>query len=272
MSKYDELINKSKFFKNFQKIQTVEYDSSSFVKLNIASGPNVFPFPNWINYDRADLTGYFNHIKRIAAGMSGKTPDQYNPEIVRNLELMPPHQRKVVDYLSKGGTIDFRSHDVRQGFSQHADNSVDLIYLGQMIEHLNPIFEVPKLLQECNRMLKPGGVIRITTPDLDILVDAYKNNQMEKFCKDQPDFYKNADPSEQLSYIMFGACGPKCTCDNYEGHMFLFTKNSMKKALEKASFKNVVFYNTAGLSQSPAMACEAMDEGVDHSIIAEAIK
>lgn len=45
------------------------------------------------------------------------------------------------------------------------DNSVDLIYTSHFIEHI-PYDQVNKFLSECRRILKPGGVIRIVTPDL----------------------------------------------------------------------------------------------------------
>lgn len=248
---YDELVSQSKFFKSTKPVAKTEENT---VKLNIGSGPNIFPFAGWINYDREDLSNYFNYIKN--APLTG----------------MPPHQQDVSNYLKGNGHLDFRVHDLRSGFSQHADDSVDLIYLGQIIEHLNPIYEVPKLISECYRMLKPGGVLRITTPDLDLLIDAYKNGTMNKFADEQPDFYKEADPSSQLAYIMYGACGPNCTWNNYEGHMFLFTRQSMLSALKKMPFKEIAFHPEVNVSYSEMMAKEAVDAGMSHSFITEALK
>lgn len=248
---YDELISQSKFFKS---TKPASKENSNLVKLNIGSGPNIFPFSGWINYDREDLSKYFTYIKN--APLTG----------------MPQHQQDVSTYLKNGGHFDFRVQDLRSGFPQHADNSVDLIYLGQTIEHLNPIYEVPSLLKECYRVLKTGGVLRITTPDLDLLIDAYKNNKMDQFAGEQPDFYKQADPSSQLAYIMYGACGPNCTWNNYEGHMFLFTRQSMSDSLKKASFKDIAFYTETGTSHNETMKKEAVDAGMSHSFITEAVK
>jgi len=43
------------------------------------------------------------------------------------------------------------------------DSSVDIILLCEVIEH---IYNPDKILEECNRILKPGGKIVITTPNL----------------------------------------------------------------------------------------------------------
>jgi predicted SAM-dependent methyltransferase len=47
-----------------------------------------------------------------------------------------------------------------------ANASIDGIFCEEMIEHISKL-DALRLLQECWRILKPGGVIRITTPDLD---------------------------------------------------------------------------------------------------------
>lgn len=272
MTDFKTLANNSSFFNKPSKSVDINL-SKSLVKLNIASGPNVFAFDGWINYDRADLTGYFNHICGIAKEMAQSSNGQYSENILHNLKQMPDQQRKVVEYLMKGGVVDYKVQDLRNGFVQHPDNSVDIIYLGQMIEHLNPVYEVPKLLKECYRMLKPGGVLRIATPDLDLLIKAYLNNEMDKFAAEQPEFYKTAHPSSQLAYLMYGSGGPSCTWDNYEGHMFLFTKASMTSALEAAHFKGpFFFYYESNKSVSETIVKEVFDAGMSHSFITEAVK
>jgi SAM-dependent methyltransferase len=227
------------------------------MRLNIASATNVFPYDGWINYDRESVASFLDICKTY--------PTMY-------INNCPEYQRNIILYLQSGGNIDFRIQDLRDGFPQHTDNSIDGIYLGQMIEHLNPIYETPKFLNECFRMLKPGGIIRITTPDLDLLLQHYIDNKMDKFIPDQPEFYRGADPSSQLAFLMYGACGPNCTWDNYEGHMFLFSRRSMTSMLSKSGFNNIVFYDKSGTSIDPIMAKHAFDAGMSHSFITEAVK
>lgn len=241
------------------KNNVIEIESKDIIKLNIASGPNVFPNEGWINYDREDISDYLNAIKNMIF-----------------LEVMPEHQQNLVKYLKNGGNIDFRIHDLRKGFPQHGDNSVDLCYLGQMLEHLNFKFESPQFLKECYRMLKPGGIIRITTPDFDLLLKAYLNKEMSKFNKEQPDFYQDEDEEGKLSMLMFGAVGPTTSFDKYAGHFHIYTKNSIKKLLESCGFREIEFYNEIGKSKSDIMVNECVDMGCSgdsaHSLIVEGVK
>lgn len=223
------------------------------VKLNIGCGPSMFPYPGWIHYDREEnCNAFLDWIVTVAE------PKGY--------------QIGIANYLKGGGKIDFRVRDLRDGFAHHPDGSVDSIYLGQMIEHLNPIYETPAFLSECLRMLRPGGVIRIVTPDLDFLIDSYKSGRMDLFIHDQPDFYKTAPPSDQLAYLMYGASGPKSTWTYYEGHMHLFTPESMAILLQRIGFSPIHHYDSPGDSQCPDMKTEVEDFGLSHSFIIEAIR
>ncbi len=229
-------------------------EKSKLVKLNIACGPNIFPYSGWINYDHADFNQYFNFIRTIQTDNG-----------------MPDHQKKLWNYVQQGGEIQYQQHNMTQPFTQHPDESVDYIYVGRAIEHLSPIHQMPAFLKECHRMLKPGGILRMTTPDLQLLIDAFNSSQMDKFDDDQPEYYKKACPSEKLSYLMFGAGGENCTQQNYEGHFNLFTKTSMDRALEKAGFSKTVYYQEAGQGLNE-IAQEVRDEGLSHSLCVEAVK
>ncbi len=222
------------------------------VKLNIAAGPNVFPY-DWINIDNTDFTEYFSFIQNVQTSAG-----------------MPDHQKKLWQFCQEGGQIEYQQHDMTKPFDQFGDSSVDLIYCGQAIEHINPIFQVPAFLKECHRMLKPGGVIRLTTPDMNLLINAYLEKKMDQFNDDQPAFYKDADPGMQLALLMFGTGGEDCIQSHYEGHMCCFTEYSLKNVLLKAGFSEVVF--PGGSSVSQVMGKECRDEGVSHSIICEAVR
>lgn len=245
-----------------RKVEKNKSSQTFLPRLNIGSGPNVFPFKGWINYDREDISGYLKYL-------DWQNEDKTN---AYKLEEMPNHQQVLANFIRSNGMVDFRVHDIRNGFSHHADSSIESIYIGQVIEHLNPIYEVPKLLSDCYRMLKPGGIIRMTTPDLDLLIKAYLNNDMDKFAIEQPEFYKTADPSSKLAMIMYGSCGSNCTWNNYDGHMFLFTKTSMTAALSAAGFKDIEFYYETGKGKDSIMTSQVVDAGMTHSFIVEGVK
>ncbi len=219
------------------------------LRLNIASGPNLFP--GWVNLDRVDQQSY---IDILAKGDKG------------SLSLWPEKQRELAETIQRG-EITCAVKDLREGFAEYADNTVDAIYLGQMIEHLNPLYETPKFLAECLRMLKPGGLIRVTTPDMAAIMGAYMDGDMKRFAPEQPEWYAHAPISAQLSYLLFGACGPDCTFDNFEGHFAVYTTAWFRLVLEKAGFEAIAFNEP----KSAAFA-ECIDCGMSHSFACEARK
>ena len=228
---------------------------AALTKLNIGCGPNVFPFEGWINYDHADFSEYLDGMRASDAN------------------AVADHQKSLVRFLQGENDVRIHEHDLRDGFGQHADGSVDSVYIGQVIEHLNPMYEAPRLIQECYRILRPGGVLRITTPDLDVLISAYVDKDMSRFSDEFPPFYDGALPEDQLSYILYGSAGPESTWDHYEGHMHMYNRASMSKLFHDAGFSSPFFFHgSPGESRCPVMKKEAFDAGMGHSFISEAVR
>ncbi|WP_422001454.1 class I SAM-dependent methyltransferase [Reyranella sp.] len=51
-----------------------------------------------------------------------------------------------------------------------ADETFEYVFSEHMIEHISHAAGL-RMLRECRRVLKPGGVLRVSTPDLDFLLD-----------------------------------------------------------------------------------------------------
>lgn len=68
--------------------------------------------------------------------------------ISRNIKSKPQIQWSVQDY----------NHEIA-----YEDNFFDIIIAGEIIEHL---YDTDKFIQNCLRVLKPGGELHITTPNL----------------------------------------------------------------------------------------------------------
>ena len=72
---------------------------------------------------------------------------------------------------SRADESDVRYHDVRKPLP-FADKTFDAAYALHIIEHLTPA-EAASLVNELYRVLKPGGILRISTPDLEDICRSY---------------------------------------------------------------------------------------------------
>lgn len=214
------------------------------MKINIACGPNVFPYPGWLNIDKHDFSDYFSFLQ--TAPHDG----------------MPQHQRDLANYLLDGEPIQFLQHDMTEPFAFVADGAADLIYVGQAIEHINYLHQAPAFLAECYRMLRSGGILRLTTPDLDKLIKLYSFRQLLTLGAEQPPYYyQAATEEERLALIMFGAGGSQCTQAHYEGHQHCYTRDTIRRLMVAAGFGDVTF--------APLTRGEIRDEGMSHSMVVE---
>jgi SAM-dependent methyltransferase len=71
----------------------------------------------------------------------------------------------------------FVHHEIRYGLP-FADQSVDYMYSSHFLEHLYQE-DAEEFLKESHRVIKPGGLIRILTPDLAKVITAYEEGQKE---------------------------------------------------------------------------------------------
>lgn len=97
---------------------------------------------------------------------------------------------------------------------QFGDNSIDEVYASHVLEHLGFRDELPKALREIWRVLKPGGTLKISVPDLERLCALFVNPQVpreEKFSlmmhifgaqEDEYDFHKVGLTWEFLCYFL----------------------------------------------------------------------
>jgi predicted SAM-dependent methyltransferase len=57
-------------------------------------------------------------------------------------------------------------------------STFDYIFCEHFIEHLDS-WDGLRFVQECYRVLKPGGTLRISTPDLRFLIELFTENKTE---------------------------------------------------------------------------------------------
>ena len=128
-----------------------------------------------------------------------------------------------VDFLKTSATDVIEDVTKLESFE---DNSVSLIYACQILEHFSHD-EVPQILRRWFEVLAPGGVIRISVPDLDRIVQIYLKN-WDHFHRD------NNAPWIGLIYG-----GQK---DQYDFHKTGFNAFWLGKLLSDAGFSNMQEY------------------------------
>ncbi len=69
--------------------------------------------------------------------------------------------------------IDYRTSVDNLNFA--ADNSVTLIYVAHVLEHFGRN-EYKNVLQEWFRVLKPNGILRLSVPSFEAIVQCYQKN------------------------------------------------------------------------------------------------
>jgi len=130
-------------------------------RLNIGCGKN--PSNEWVNLDNSKAIKLAN------------SPFLYR--VARFLRLLSSNQIENIEWNKKNKII---YSDVTKKIPLK-NNSVECIYTSHMLEHLSRD-EVVKFLKEALRVLEPGGVLRVSVPDLKIIVNDYiKNENADEF-------------------------------------------------------------------------------------------
>ena len=159
-------------------------------------------------------------------------------------------------------------YDCRRGLP-FADDAVKGIFTEHFFEHLDYTEEVPFFLSECNRVLQPGGVIRIIVPDAEKYVRAYCAEGWEDLTRVRP---LNPDHSD----VHFGSkFNTKMEVLNavfrqYFAHKFAYDFPTLEFLLRRYGFSGIQ-KQTFGRSTSPELAIDSPDR-VSESLYAEALK
>jgi len=122
-----------------------------------------------------------------------------------------------------------------------------------------------RLLAEIHRVLKQGGLARVTAPDGQMICRRYLDKEMDVFDPIQPKDYVSAKTScEKLSLILFSA--------DYQ-HRAVYDFDMLRDFLEQAGFcREKIYLVKPSSSKSDDMKKETADQHVECSFAAEAIK
>jgi predicted SAM-dependent methyltransferase len=125
------------------------------LRLHLGCGSNVVP--GWENIDKSPNVriGRIPGLRAVLARLGALTSAQASAQFPAG--IVPA--------------------DVLAGL-KYPDASVSHVYTSHMIEHMAR-WQAHDLLRECHRVLVPGGVLRIATPDLAAIVQAYLDGVAE---------------------------------------------------------------------------------------------
>ena len=177
---------------------------------------------------RRDLTGADRRLKREYFATSG--PRMLNLGCGRhplpgwlNSDYHPESDREL--YL-----------DVRKPFP-FEPATFDFVYSEHMIEHLTRA-QARFMLGECARVLRPGGRLRVATPNLVFLVEMYRSEKTPL----------------QLRYLAWAAQSSGLPQDEADdiyiinhfvrawGHRFIYDEKSLQRAMEQAGLGEITAF------------------------------
>jgi predicted SAM-dependent methyltransferase len=123
-----------------------------------------------------------------------------------------------------------------------SDNSIDLIYSEDLIEHLE-FAESRQLLRESYRVLRPGGIMRLMTPNLRSFTEDYVKRSPELFAYYRAQ-YGTASFAEMLNHAM-----------RSWGHRFIYDDELLTRELSTIGFS----LETQTFNQSNSRALRGLD-------------
>jgi predicted SAM-dependent methyltransferase len=182
----------------------------------------------WLARRNRVVTDYLNNhpVKKLQLGASNNLlPDWLNTDVCVN--------HMSVAYLDATRPFPF------------ACNTFDYIMSEHMIEHV-PYHAARTTLQECYRVLRPGGRVRFATPDLRVLLALHNKEKTE----------------DQIRYIDWAiarfmpnvqGCRDIFVINNFFyswGHCFLYDKETLQHVLQTAGFGGIKFYKPGASDDS----------------------
>ena len=116
------------------------------------------------------------------------------------------------------------------------DEAFDFVFSEHMIEHIAYRHGL-NMLAECRRVLKPSGKIRISTPDLNFLVDLNRSDKSElheQYIRWSTRTFNNGTVQEGNAVFVINQFVRSW------GHRFIYDEKTLREAMLNAGFTNIV--------------------------------
>jgi len=119
----------------------------------------------------------------------------------------------------------FVKSNLELGFGSGPSDTVELICASHLLEHLDIVAGL-RLLKECCRVLRPGGLIRISCPDAKMLMRLYEDNRIDEL-REASDWGYAVTNIEKLNSIL------------YSGHKTAYDEDLLARVLKEAGFVRI---------------------------------
>lgn len=126
-------------------------------------------------------------------------------------------------------------------------NTFKYVFSSHVFEHL-PRATLARLLREVHRVLQPGGTMRVSVPDLTIMVNSYQEEDGDAFVK---------------------AIFEIDQANTKNRHHWMYNEQSMRALLSEASFANIT---RCQYRQGKCPDLDSLDNRPEHSLFMEADK
>lgn len=194
--------------------------SGPLTRVNLGCGPDAPP--SWINVDGSWNAWFSNHGR-----------------IRKALEFVGVIRKD----LGARWNVRPLVHDLTKPLPFEA-NSVSAIYGSHVLEHLY-LREAQTLLQDCLRVLKPGGVIRMVVPDLQTMVAQYFESKSRSgdysnqatspadFLNERLGFRNPVRPQGNFVFKLYS------NWKDFHSHKYMYDSESLVRYIAVAGFVDV---------------------------------
>ena len=180
------------------------------VRVNIGCGQT--PTKNWTNFDNSPA------IKLASS--------KFRLSLARALGMVSEDNQSYISWLQQKD-IEFANAVERIPLQ---DKSVDALYSSHMLEHLSTS-GTEKFLREVKRVLAPDGVVRLSVPDLAIIVNKYSISHDAKAFWEE--MHVEAPPLKSLMDVF------RLAAVGYRHHQFMYDEGSLVQLLKNNGFTNI---------------------------------
>jgi predicted SAM-dependent methyltransferase len=119
----------------------------------------------------------------------------------------------------------FRQIDISKNIPC-GNNEVDIIFHSHLLEHFSRE-DGKNFLKECYRVMKPGGIIRVSVPDTQLLTKKYLDGSITDYRYVNIGVERANDTAEALHELL------------YANHKTMYDETALTKILSEAGFKEI---------------------------------